>query len=43
VIVRRSQWQADEPLVSWINPQAKYPLPGKVRTALYRSHAPETG
>lgn len=43
VIIRRSQWQADEPLVSWINPQAKYPLPGKVRTALYRSHAPETG
>jgi hypothetical protein len=43
VIIRRSQWQADEPLVSWINPQAKHPLPGKVRTALYRSHAPETG
>lgn len=43
VIVRGSQWQADEPLVSWINPQAKHPLPGKVRTALYRSHAPETG
>jgi hypothetical protein len=38
VIVRGSQLQADESLVSWINPQAKYPLPSRARTALYRSH-----
>ena len=24
----------------WVNSQAKHPLPGKVRTALYRSHNP---
>lgn len=39
ILVRRSQFNADEPVVAWVNPQAKYPLPGKVRTALYRSHA----
>lgn len=38
VLVRKSQWQAEEPLNIWVNPQAKYTLPGKVRTALYRSH-----
>jgi len=38
VLVRVSKMQADEPLVFWVNPQAKHPLPGKVRTALYRSH-----
>ena len=27
------------PLTVWVNPQAKHPLPGKVRTALYRSQA----
>ena len=27
-----------EPVVIWDNPQAKYPLPAKVRTALSRSH-----
>lgn len=43
VIVRRSQLQADESLVSWINPQAKYPLPARVRTALYRSHTQPAG
>jgi hypothetical protein len=26
-----------ETVVGWVNPQAKYPLPGKVRTTLYRS------
>lgn len=41
VILRRSQLQADEPIVAWVNPQGKYPLPGKVRTALYRSHTIE--
>jgi hypothetical protein len=30
--------QMDEPVVIWANPQAKYPLPSKVRTVLYRSH-----
>lgn len=41
ILVRRSQWQSDEPVVEWVNPQAKYPLPSKVRTALYRSHVPQ--
>ena len=26
-------------LITWVNPQAKHPLPSKVRTALYRSQA----
>jgi hypothetical protein len=38
VLVRQSQWPSDEPVVGWVNPQAKYSLPGKVRTALYRGH-----
>ena len=38
VLVRNSQWQADEPVIGWSSPQAKHPLPSKVRTALYRSH-----
>jgi hypothetical protein len=38
VLVRGSQLQADQPLSVWANPQAKHPLPSKVRTALYRSH-----
>lgn len=29
--------QAGGPVIGWVNPQAKYPLPGKVRSALYRS------
>jgi hypothetical protein len=37
VLLRGSPWQADQPLIVWVNPQAKYPLPGKVRTALHRS------
>ena len=37
LLVRWSSLQKDEPLISWINPQAKYPLPGKVRTVLHRS------
>jgi len=40
VIVRESQLQAGEPVVMWVNPQAKYPLPGKVRTILDHSHTP---
>lgn len=33
-----SPLQAAEPVILWGNPQAKYPLPAKVRTALARSH-----
>ena len=36
VIVRGLERQADQSLVSWVNSQAKHPLPGKVRAALYR-------
>ena len=38
VLVRATQWGSGEPLTAWVNPQAKHPLPSKVRTALYRSH-----
>jgi hypothetical protein len=38
VLVRGSQLQADQPVITWVNPQAKHPLPSKVRTAIYRSH-----
>lgn len=38
LIVRDLQWKTDGSLVTWANPQAKYPLPGKVRTALYNGH-----
>jgi len=38
VLVRSTQLRPDEPVVVWVNPQAKYPLPGKVRTVLHRSH-----
>ena len=39
ILVRGPQAQAGEPLVVWVNPQAKYPLPSKVRTALYHSQS----
>ncbi|HET6822273.1 MAG TPA: hypothetical protein VFH34_06470 [Anaerolineales bacterium] len=39
VLVRRSQLQGEQSTIGWINPQAKQPLPGKVRTALHRSHS----
>jgi hypothetical protein len=39
VLMRGSQLQAGEPVVVWVNPQAKQPLPSKVQTVLYRSHA----
>jgi hypothetical protein len=39
VLVRGSGLQADLPLRVWVNPQAKHPLPSKVRTAIYRSHS----
>lgn len=38
LLVRARNLEAGEPVVMWVNPQAKYPLPGKVRTALSRSH-----
>jgi hypothetical protein len=38
VLVRSVQLQTDNSMVAWVNPQAKQPLPGKVRTAVYRSH-----
>jgi|SRR5215213_6603302 len=38
VLVRGSKLQAGGPVVALINPQAKYPLPGKVQAALHRSH-----
>lgn len=39
ILVRGPHLQAAAPIVIWVNPQAKHPLPGKVRTALYHSHA----
>jgi hypothetical protein len=38
LLVREIPLQASEPVILWDNPQAKYPLPAKVRTALIRSH-----
>ena len=38
ILARRTQPEAAKSIVTWVNPQAKYPLPSKVRTALYRSH-----
>jgi len=38
VLMRGIPLQASETVIIWDNPQAKYPLPGKVRTALERSH-----
>jgi hypothetical protein len=37
VLVRAQDLHTD-PLVVWVNPQTKHPLPSKVRTVLYRSH-----
>lgn len=39
VLVRGPEVSAVEPTAVWVNPQAKHPLPSKVRTALYRSHS----
>jgi hypothetical protein len=39
ILVRGPHVQAAEPMVVWVNPQAKYPLPSKVRTVLYHSQA----
>jgi hypothetical protein len=37
IVVRGSHGQPREQAIVWVNPQAKYPLPGKVQTALHRS------
>lgn len=37
VLVRVPHLEAAKSMVPWINPQAKHPLPGRVRTVLYRS------
>lgn len=37
ILVRSMDRQDAAPLVAWVNPQARYPLPSKVRTVLYRS------
>ena len=38
ILVRPSSLQANEPAVVWVNPQARHPLPSKVRTVLHRTH-----
>jgi hypothetical protein len=38
LLVREIPLQASEPVILWDNPQTKYPLPAKIRTALIRSH-----
>ena len=43
LLVRGPNLRAGEAVIGWINPQAKYPLPAKVRTILYRSQAPPAG
>jgi hypothetical protein len=37
ILVRVPHADAANSMVTWINPQAKHPLPGRVRTVLYRS------
>lgn len=37
ILIRGTDSQEIASLATWVNPQAKYPLPGKVRTVLYRS------
>ena len=39
ILMRRAPLQAGDPVILWDNPQARYPLPSRVRTALARSHA----
>jgi hypothetical protein len=38
VLVRGLHFEEAKSMVTWINPQAKHPLPSRVRTVLYRSH-----
>lgn len=37
ILVRTTDSQEENSFVAWVNPQAKTPLPSKVRTVLYRS------
>ena len=37
VLVRVPHLRSDKTMLTWINPQAKHPLPTRVRTILYRS------
>jgi DNA polymerase III gamma/tau subunit len=39
ILVRRTDVHGSAALIAWVNPQARYPLPGRVRTVLYRSQA----
>lgn len=39
VLIREIPLQAHAPVAIWVNPEAKYPLPAKVLTALVRSHS----
>ncbi len=39
ILVRGINLQPAEPVAVWVNPQAKHPIPNKVRTVLYRSQA----
>ena len=41
VIVRGPHFKEAKSMVTWINPQAKHPLPSRVRTVLYKSHTRE--
>jgi hypothetical protein len=38
LLVRGIPMQAGDPVVLWVNPQAKVPLPARLRTAITRSH-----
>jgi len=38
ILLRGSNFEVTKSMVTWVNPQAKHPLPSKVRAALYRSH-----
>ncbi|HJS19992.1 MAG TPA: hypothetical protein VJ785_14690 [Anaerolineales bacterium] len=39
LLVRATQLQAVDSVILWLNPQAKVPLPARVRTALFNSHS----
>jgi hypothetical protein len=43
LLVRGPNLQEGGPMIGWVNPQGKYPLPSKVRTVLYRSHNAAVG
>ena len=39
LLVRDIPLESDKPVVIWENPQAKFPLPARVRTAVLRTHS----